>query len=104
MSWKVPLQTDGVAAFLERSRLPIADGQKRLVAVLLQDLPSSFPPNMPVNGFRRLLSLRGNCICVGSMAWRWTADVDWESGEGVTVLWRIPFVMLCRLARELIGV
>ena len=32
--------------------------------------------------------------------WRWTADVDWESGEGLTVLWRPrPIVRLARLVR-----
>jgi hypothetical protein len=32
--------------------------------------------------------------------WRWTADVDWESGEGVTVLCRpTPAEKLARLVR-----
>ena len=39
--------------------------------------------------FRRLLSLRGSVGSSGVLGWRWTAEVDCESGEGVTVLWRV---------------
>lgn len=38
---------------------------------------------------RRLLNLRGSVGSSGVLlGWRWTAEVDCESGEGVTVLWR----------------
>jgi hypothetical protein len=57
-----------------------------------------------MSGLRRLLSFRAIC-CPRSGDCKWSAEVDCDNGEGVTVLRRVwPAVMLDRRERGLVGV
>lgn len=44
-------------------------------------------------GFRRFVNFRPSSAPSGSEYCRWMADVDWDKGEGVVVLWKLPFML-----------